>query len=382
MEAGLQDRAYWVEILDKIARPVLLSLATRTLKIAMPAEGKRANLEEVRYLEALGRTLAGISPWLELEGLVGEEKVLQEEYRHLAREALDAATDPESPDYLCFTNQYGDQPLVDTAFLAHGIIRAKRQLWDKLDSRVQNNLVSALKQVRQCKAHYCNWLLFAAMIETALYKMEKPYDQMRIDYALMEHEQWYKGDGIYGDGPDFRWDYYNSFVIQPMLVDIITTVGQERSNWMILKDSILERAKRYAAVQERLISPEGTFPPIGRSLAYRFGAFQHLAQMALQHYLPNEITPSQVRCGLTAVIKNMMEMDGTFDGNGWLQIGFCGFQPDLGESYINTGSLYLCTTVFLPLGLLPSDSFWCDKEQDWTSKKIWKGRNYKADQAL
>ncbi len=29
---------------------------------------------------------------------------------------------------------------------------------------------------------------------------------MRIDYAVRQHEQWYKGDGTYGDGPDFqRW---------------------------------------------------------------------------------------------------------------------------------------------------------------------------------
>jgi hypothetical protein len=37
-----------------------------------------------------------------------------------------------------------------------------------------------------------------------------------------------------------------------------------------------ERAKRYAAVQERMIGPDGTFPPIGRSLAYRCGAFHLL----------------------------------------------------------------------------------------------------------
>jgi hypothetical protein len=29
------------------------------------------------------------------------------------------------------------------------------------------------------------------------------------------------------------------------------------------------RARRYAAVLERMIAPDGSFPPIGRSLAYR-----------------------------------------------------------------------------------------------------------------
>jgi hypothetical protein len=40
-----------------------------------------------------------------------------------------------------------------------------------------------------------------------------------VTTAVNVHETWYKGDGFYGDGPDFHWDYYNSFVIQPMLLE-------------------------------------------------------------------------------------------------------------------------------------------------------------------
>ena len=220
------------------------------------------------------------------------------------------------------------------------------------------------------------------MIETVLYIMGEQYDPMRIDFALKQHEQWYKGDGIFGDGPEFHWDYYNSFVIQPMLVDILQTIGDQDQSWNNMKPKVMKIARRYAGILERLISPEGTFPPIGRSLAYRFGAFQHLAQMALQKNLPENIYPSQVRCALTAVIKRMINMDGTFDENGWLKIGFCGSQPDIGESYISTGSLYLCTTVFLPLGLDRDDEFWSGEPKDWTSKRIWAGEIFKTDSAL
>jgi len=31
--------------------------------------------------------------------------------------------------------------------------------------------------------------------------------------GALRHESWYKGDGAYGDGSDFHWDYYNSYVI-------------------------------------------------------------------------------------------------------------------------------------------------------------------------
>ena len=57
----------------------------------------------------------------------------------------------------------------------------------------------------------------------------------------------------------------------------------------------MTRAKRYAAIQERLISPEGTYPAIGRSIAYRTGAFHLLSQMALLGELSAPLTGPRVR---------------------------------------------------------------------------------------
>jgi len=380
--SGMEDRKYWIRVMDMISRPVLTALSRGTLKQTMPVEAKTDDRPNFTYLEALGRTLAGIAPWIELGKINPDEDKLRNEYAELARSAIDSATDPLSPDYMNFSNKFGDQPVVDAAFLAHAILRAPTELWEKLECKTKRNLVKALKDTRSCKTHFNNWLLFAAMIETALFKMGEEWDAMRVDYALMQHEQWYMGDGIYGDGPEFHWDYYNSFVIHPMLVDIITTMSDIRGSWKILKEKILSRAVRYAEIQERLISPEATFPAIGRSLAYRFGVFQHLAQMALKKMLPEKVAPSQVRCALTAVIKRIIEQPGTFDENGWLKIGLCGSQPDIGENYISTGSLYLCTTVFLPLGLSPQEEFWSGEPQEWTSRKIWSGQNIGADHAL
>jgi hypothetical protein len=57
--------------------------------------------------------------------------------------------------------------------------------------------------------------------------MGQTWDKMRIDYALHQHEQWFHGDGTYGDGPHYVWDYYNSYVIQPMIVDVVRTVATD-----------------------------------------------------------------------------------------------------------------------------------------------------------
>jgi hypothetical protein len=227
-----------------------------------------------------------------------------------------------------------------------------------------------------------NWLLFSATIEAFLAFAGEQWDPMRIDYAVRQHAEWYKGDGTYGDGPQFHWDYYNSFVIHPMLLQVLDTIAGFSKAWESFRPDVLARARRYAAIQERLISPEGTFPVIGRSMAYRFGAFHHLADMAFRRQLPGDLPPEQVRSALTAVIRRVIERPGTFDANGWLTVGVCGHQPGIAESYISTGSLYLCTTALLPLGLRASDPFWSNPPRAWTAKRIWAGEDIHADHAL
>jgi hypothetical protein len=208
------------------------------------------------------------------------------------------------------------------------------------------------------------------------------WDPMRVDYAVRTLDSWYKGDGIYGDGPQFHFDYYNSYVIHPMLLNLLDVIGTKSDRWKTFKPRVERRARRYAAIQERLIAPDGTFPAIGRSLAYRFGAFHLLAEISLRRVLPEPIAPSQVRSALTAVMRNMLSAPGVFDEKGWLTIGFYGHQPSIAETYISTGSSYLCSAAWLPLGLPATDPFWSDPAKPWTSKKIWAGEPTVLDHTL
>lgn len=379
------QRKYWVSVLSKIADPVLQSLSKGRLKKDMPVEVNPTSTldrSKVTYLEAFGRLMAGIAPWLELGPDQTTEGRLREKYIQLSRKSLANAVDPASPDFMQFSSQKYEQALVDASFLAHALIRAPRQLWEPLDLKTKTNVISAMKATRSIKPTYNNWLLFMGMVETFLLQAGEDADLVRIDYALKKHNEWYKGDGIYGDGPGFHFDYYNSFVIQPMMLDIVKTLTDKGLEKPEVYQTILKRAVRYADIQERSISPEGTFPPVGRSLAYRFGALQGLAQIALMQQLPASISPPQVREAMSLVIKRMTEAPGTFDRNGWLTIGFCGHQIDMGESYISTGSLYLCAVALLPLGLPESNVFWSGKAADWTAKKLWNGVNLPADHSI
>jgi hypothetical protein len=382
--ASADDRAKWLAIVERVSQPVLEAISQQKLRATMPVEAI-AGQEEARrqstHLEAVGRLLCGLAPWLEGEpGGDSAEEALRNRYREWARLAIKYGTDPHSPDAFNFgTNR---QPLVDAAFLALALVRAPNELWAKLDATTKENLARALAETRKIQPGFNNWLLFSAMIEAFFCKFAQPWDTLRIDYALRQHQEWYKGDGVYGDGPEFHWDYYNSFVIQPMMLNILDAVEKTTDRWALLRQPVEARAKRYAAIEERLISPEGTFPAIGRSLAYRFGALQLLAEMALRRDLPEGVHPAQVRCAITAVMTRMIAAEGTFDSKGWLTIGFAGHQPAIGENYISTGSCYLCSAAWLPLGLAASDEFWSAPGELWTAQKAWSGVNLKNDHAI
>ena len=377
-----QDRVFWLETMDKIASPVLKSLAQRQLSRRLPRD---LHLQRAAFapLEAFGRTLCGIAPWLGLDSLAGPEETLRRRYFELALASLDAASDPASEDFMVWHGKLGGQPLVDAAFLAHGLVRAPR-LADSLEPRVRQQLAAALRTTRAIVPPRNNWLLFSGMVEGALYSLGEPdFDLARVDSAIQTfYSGWYKGDGVYGDGPDFHWDYYNSFVIQPMLVDLVTLFCDHRENYRELHKVIVQRASRYAGILERLIGPDGSYPVVGRSLAYRFGAFQLLSQAALEGFLPEGVEPSQARCALTQVIRRVMEADDNFTPEGWLHPGIYGHQPGLAEEYINTGSLYLCCSVFLALGLPPEAPFWSGPDLPWTGKRVWSGMDQPLDHAI
>lgn len=379
---GGGERARWCELAGKLASPLLPALAARRLKAQMPVESHPSSKDRPQFthLEGLGRLLAGLAPWLELGDDGSPEGRQRGELGSLARAGIDAATDPASPDVMNFSR--GRQPLVDAAFLAQAMLRAPRVLWEKLETRVQRNVVAALISSRPIPAGENNWKLFATLIEVWLHRVGEKRDDARLFEGLRKHRDWYVGDGMYGDGPEFHWDYYNSYVIQPMLVEALDVVGDEAPEWATLRTRAKERLSRYAAIQERMIAPDGTFPVIGRSIAYRAGAFQGLALAALRGLLPKEVSPAQARVALTAVNRRTLEAPGTFDANGWLRIGLAGHQPGLGETYISTGSLYLCSVALLPLGLPASDAFWSAPAVRTTWEKAWAGENLPVDKAI
>lgn len=383
-QATSSTRELWLDYLDRVARPVISNLAEDKLKENMPVAlattiDDTNTRTKVAYLEAFGRTLCGIAPWLNGEGGSAREQKMRAQYRAWTLKAVENAVNPKSKDYLAWE---GFQPLVDASFFAQGLIRSP-WIWENLSPKVQQQVVNALLLSRKTIPSYSNWLLFTGMIEAFFVKYGYDYDRVRLDYGFKTFgRQWYTGDGMYSDGNSFNLDYYNSYVIQPYLIDIYDVVKEKDKAYSWIEKDLAQITARYAEIQERSINTDGSFPVIGRSIVYRGGAFHHLANMALLKRLPESLNPAQVRGALTAVIQRTLGAPKTFTESGWLNLGLAGHQPKLADYYINTGSLYLCSAIFLPLGLPADDPFWTSPDADWTAKKIWSGGDLPADHAM
>jgi hypothetical protein len=115
------DREVWTALLYRMAQPVLEPMSEGRLQQTMTYEN--GNLEisptwdgrnkKVTYMEAFGRLMAGLAPWLSLPDDDTAEGALRKQTRQWALQAYRHAVDPSSPDYLGWGS--GGQTLVDAA---------------------------------------------------------------------------------------------------------------------------------------------------------------------------------------------------------------------------------------------------------------------------
>lgn len=374
------DRQYWTDLCYKIATPILENMSKGELIKNMEVEYSPTwdnRDSRVVYMEAFGRLMAGITPYLALPEDNTPEGIQRKQLKTWALQSYKNAVDPQSPDYLLWTGT--NQILVDAAYIAQSFMRAPEVTWNLLDATTQKRYIDVFKGLRVIRPAYNNWLLFRAMVETFILWAGEEADMFALSVGLKKMEEWYLSDGWYSDGPEMSLDYYNAFVIHPMYVEILEVMEQKKVGTPIDWKLALKRMHRFDQFIERLVSPEGTFPAFGRSIVYRMGAFQTLALSAWRYGLAPGHTNGQVRSAITAPMKRMFAVDGNFNKGGFLQLGFVGHQPHLSNYYTNNGSLYLTSLVFLPLGLPANHEFWTAPAEKWTSQKAWSGEAFPID---
>ena len=383
-ERVMTDREYWCQQAWKMSQPVLENMAKGELMKNMQTEFSPSfdsRNRKVAYMECFGRLMAGIAPWLSLPDDDTAEGKQRKQLRQWALQSYKNAVDPQSPDYLCWG--VAGQNLVDAAYVAESFLRAYDQLWMPLDQETKQRYLKEFTKMRRIDPPYTNWFLFSSIIEGFMAKAGGQYDEFRVNTAVRKCEEWYVGDGWFSDGPDFAFNYYGSYVFHPMYIETLESMRDAHANTRIdyqkYLDRQLKRTQKYSIILERFISPEGTFPVIGRSIPYRTAAMQPLAMLAWKQQLPQELTNGQVRAALTKVIHRMWDDYNNYNEGGFLNIGFCGSQPDAADWYTNNGSEYMASLIFMPLGLPATHDFWTTAAEPWTQVKAWGGQKFPKD---
>ena len=384
-EPGNGNRVYMAGLLQRIGEPVLSNMAKGELqkKFALELSPTWDGRDKrVAYMECFARLIAGMAPWLGLPHSASPEGRTRKRLQQIALQSYVNSVDPKSPDCLLWKGQ--GQVLVDSAYYTNALMRAPQALWDPLDSTTKQRIIANIKSLRNIDPPYTNWLMFAAMNEAWLLSIGEENDPMRMNTAIRKINEWYIGDGWIKDGEAFHFDYYNAFVMYPMLVEVLEVMVKFKGPFWSAKPAALlaqslKRMQRFAEHLERFISPQGTFPPIGRSLTYRTAAFQPLALLAWRKQLPASLPEGQVRAAMQSVHEAIWSAPGNFTRDGYLTIGFVGHQPELGDWYSNNGSMYIASESFLALGLPENDSYWTAPALDWTQKKAFAGAKFPKD---
>ncbi|WP_440422721.1 DUF2264 domain-containing protein [Prevotella merdae] len=375
------DRQVWADLCYKISQPVLENMSKGNFQKDFPLElsptwdGRDT---KVAYLETFARLMAGISPWLALPDDGTPEGKQRKQLHEWAIQAYKNAVDPNSPDKITWLTNTS-QPLCDASYLVESFMRAPEATWGQLDEVTKKRYIEGLKSLRTIRPAYNNWLLFRAMVEVFFMSIGEDVDEYALSVGLQKMSEWYLSDGWYSDGPEYAMDYYNSYVMHPMMVEVVEMCKKHKFSTPISLELAVKRMNRFNTILERFISPEGAYPAVGRSVIYRMGAFQTLAMSAWKYGLPKDLTNGSVRSALTCVMKRMFAVDGNFDDKGYLRLGFAGHQPNLANYYSNNGSLYMTSLVFMPLGLPADHPFWTAPAEPWTSQKAWSGQEFPED---
>ncbi len=385
-------RNEWLSILLSIVNPVINGFVNKNIKsifpihfsVHLPKNDKRRNQTEIVFIELFCRTLLGISILFQ-----SEESIIKDHLTDLFQNTIFMINHTFS-GYLDFYHFSIDhQLIVEMANCTLAFIRAP-YLWNSLQPLIKNNILNIMYySITKFKPHMNNWLLFEALIEIFLYKNQKIKALNKTLLNLRVIESYYIGDGWYKDGSIFHMDFYNSYVILPLLITIyneLYIINYQNQNivYKNLYNKTLLKIQRQSEFLERLIGLDGSFPIFGRSAVYRSAVFHALVTNVYISELPNSLSYGQVRTGLNAVIINMFQNEKIkiVDEHGFLTFGFSGFQPEMADEYSNSGSIYFALLIFMPLGLNENHIFWNCSNEDWSQKKLYNGNSINRDKSI
>ncbi|OAP42575.1 hypothetical protein AU381_15445 [Sinorhizobium glycinis] len=295
-------------------------------------------------LEGFARPLWGLAPFTAGGG----------EFSHWRRyaEGIANGTDPNHPE---FWGKVGsrDQRMVELAALAFALALVPEKLWDPLNGRARDNLVTYLLHARKFDYADNNWKFFRILVDIALDRLGIEYDRSLTQAYLSQLDGFYIADGWYRDGDVRRVDHYIPFAMHfyGLIYSRLVEDGYAKS--------YRERALAFAQDFRHWFAEDGATVPFGRSLTYRFacaGFWSALAFADLEALPWGEIKSLCLRHLRWWADKPITDRDGV------LSVGYGYPNLLMSENYNSAGSPYWAFKAFLPLAVGQDHPFWTSTE--------------------
>lgn len=344
----LKTREDMSEALKQICNP-LKSYYSKGFARLKLGNTSAAYADATSEIEGFSRVIWGLAPLL-----AGEE--IEYDIWEMHLEGIKNGTNPYHEEYWGDIQDF-DQRIVEMAAFGLALILIPNKIWDPLSQQEKENFRIWLDQINKFKAHDCNWLFFAVLVNLGLKNIGMPYDRKKVEENLDRIDQFYLSNGWYADGIGGHSDYYVPFAIHYyglIYAKVMEKEDPKRSR--IYK----ERAEIFAKNFIYWSSTDGSSIPYGRSLTYRFAmsSFWGAAVYA-------GIEPFSLGVMKGLILRNLRWWlkQPIFNDAGVLTIGYSYPNLVIGENYNSPGSPYWGLKSFLPLALDRDHPFWKIEEE-------------------
>jgi hypothetical protein len=344
----IRTRTDLADLADRMLRAVRPHASPGHARITLPGTPGGYGTD-VDGLEGFARTL--LVAGFRLAGAKGNDPDgLAEWYAR----GFDAGTDPSSPERWVRPAEHG-QAKVEAASLALVLDLTREQIWDRLDTGVQERVVDYLAEVVGDRAYPANnWLWFRVVVETFLRSVGGPWSRDDVEEDLAKHDSYYAGDGWYADGTTRAFDHYSGWAMQLYPVLWARMAGAEDLA-APRHETDVARLDRYVRDAVGLVGADGSPLIQGRSLIYRFASAAPLWAGALAR-VPST-PPGLLRHAAMSQVDHFVSR-GAPDDDGLLSIGWYGPWRTMAQSYSGTGSPYWAAKGLLGLALDDDDPVW------------------------
>lgn len=349
------SRPRWADLADRMLLAVREYASADHSQIILPGH-PGAFGRDVDGLEGFARTflLAGFR----LAGEGGEDPL------GLARwysEGLANGTDPDNPGRWVRPTESG-QAKVEAASVALILDMTRTWIWDRLDNRVQQQVISYLAVVVGDDAYpHNNWRWFRIIVQTFLRSVGGPWSKKEIETDLELHDSFQRADGWIADGPLRAYDHYAGWALHlyPAMwarMEAAEDLAADR----VERDR--DRLDRYLLDAVRLIGGDGAPLFQGRSLIYRFAAAAPFWVGAISR-VPS-LSPGVLRRAASGVLAHFVphiEQGGAAPA--LLSVGWHGRWPAMAQHYSGPSSPYWAVKGMLGLALPQVDPVWTSREE-------------------